>query len=126
MISPTSRTAIAATGPRKSFGDKVVLDGIDLHVAEGTVFALLGPNGWLSVACGAVDACRVQPRPSELGAPKEVRPHIKREPPAGSEGSRIARRATSGQGLGRPRNGNLASRSSCGLRPSEVDCPWLR
>jgi ABC-2 type transport system ATP-binding protein len=30
---------------RKSFGDQVVLDGIDLEVAEGTVFALLGPNG---------------------------------------------------------------------------------
>jgi ABC-2 type transport system ATP-binding protein len=37
--------AITATGLRKSFGDKVVLDGIDLTVAEGTVFALLGPNG---------------------------------------------------------------------------------
>ena len=37
--------AIAATGLRKSFGDKVVLDGIDLSVAEGPIFALLGPNG---------------------------------------------------------------------------------
>jgi ABC-2 type transport system ATP-binding protein len=37
--------AIAATGLRKSFGDNVVLDGIDLDVAEGTIFALLGPNG---------------------------------------------------------------------------------
>jgi ABC-2 type transport system ATP-binding protein len=33
------------TGLRKSFGDKVVLDGIDLTVAEGSVFSLLGPNG---------------------------------------------------------------------------------
>ena len=32
-------------GLRKTFGGKVVLDGIDLTVAEGTVFALLGPNG---------------------------------------------------------------------------------
>jgi hypothetical protein len=41
------RTALAveARGVRKSFGDQVVLDGIDLDVAEGTVFALLGPNG---------------------------------------------------------------------------------
>ena len=30
---------------RKSFGDKLVLDGIDLNVAEGTIFSLLGPNG---------------------------------------------------------------------------------
>ena len=45
MTTTTSRPAIAATGLRKSFGDKVVLDGIDLDVAEGTIFALLGPNG---------------------------------------------------------------------------------
>jgi ABC-2 type transport system ATP-binding protein len=38
-------SAITATGLRKSYGDKLVLDGIDLQVEEGTVFALLGPNG---------------------------------------------------------------------------------
>ena len=45
-------TAIESTGSRsappglrKSYGKQVVLDGIDLEVAEGTVFALLGPNG---------------------------------------------------------------------------------
>jgi ABC-2 type transport system ATP-binding protein len=43
MTRPQS--AIAATGLRKSFGDHLVLDGIDLEVAEGTIFALLGPNG---------------------------------------------------------------------------------
>ncbi|MFI7398910.1 ATP-binding cassette domain-containing protein [Streptomyces sp. NPDC049541] len=37
--------AIAATGLRKSYGDKTVLDGIDLAVTEGTIFSLLGPNG---------------------------------------------------------------------------------
>ncbi|MFD4276120.1 ATP-binding cassette domain-containing protein [Streptomyces cyaneofuscatus] len=37
--------AIAATGLRKSYGEKTVLDGIDLTVPAGTVFALLGPNG---------------------------------------------------------------------------------
>ncbi|WP_406042496.1 ATP-binding cassette domain-containing protein [Micromonospora sp. NBC_00898] len=37
--------AIAATGLRKSYGEHVVLDGIDLAVAPGTVFALLGSNG---------------------------------------------------------------------------------
>jgi ABC-2 type transport system ATP-binding protein len=36
---------ITATGLRKSFGDHVVLDGVDLDVHGGTVFALLGPNG---------------------------------------------------------------------------------
>jgi ABC-2 type transport system ATP-binding protein len=38
-------SAIAASGLRKSYGHRIVLDGIDLDVAEGTVFALLGPNG---------------------------------------------------------------------------------
>ncbi|MCX4237223.1 ATP-binding cassette domain-containing protein [Streptomyces ortus] len=37
--------AIAANGLRKSYGDKVVLDGIDLVVPQGTIFSLLGPNG---------------------------------------------------------------------------------
>ena len=36
---------IETRGLRKSFGDHVVLDGIDLNVAQGTIFALLGPNG---------------------------------------------------------------------------------
>ena len=38
-------SAIAVAGLTKSFGDKVVLDSIDLIVPEGTIFALLGPNG---------------------------------------------------------------------------------
>jgi ABC-2 type transport system ATP-binding protein len=38
-------SAIVATGVRKSYGDHVVLDGIDLHVPAGTIFSLLGPNG---------------------------------------------------------------------------------
>ncbi|HET6287944.1 MAG TPA: ATP-binding cassette domain-containing protein [Amycolatopsis sp.] len=38
-------TAIAVSGLRKTFGDKVVLEGIDLEVPAGTIFSLLGPNG---------------------------------------------------------------------------------
>jgi ABC-2 type transport system ATP-binding protein len=45
MTAPGGRAAIRATGLRKAYGNQVVLDGIDLEVAEGTVFALLGPNG---------------------------------------------------------------------------------
>jgi len=37
--------AIELRGLRKSYRDTVVLDGIDLTVASGTVTALLGPNG---------------------------------------------------------------------------------
>ncbi|MEV6422943.1 ATP-binding cassette domain-containing protein [Streptomyces sp. NPDC051662] len=46
MTTPTSRSlAITARGLRKAYGDKTVLDGIDLTVPAGTVFSLLGPNG---------------------------------------------------------------------------------
>ena len=37
--------AVVTTALRKSFGGSLVLDGVDLSVAEGTIFALLGPNG---------------------------------------------------------------------------------
>ena len=30
---------------RKTFGDSVALDGVDLTVVEGSVFGFLGPNG---------------------------------------------------------------------------------
>ena len=36
---------IETRGLRKSFGKQVVLDGVNLDVAEGTIFALLGSNG---------------------------------------------------------------------------------
>ncbi|MFJ2173470.1 ATP-binding cassette domain-containing protein [Streptomyces sp. NPDC087851] len=46
MTTTTSRPlAVAAEGLRKSYGDKTVLDGIDLRIPAGSVFALLGPNG---------------------------------------------------------------------------------
>src|SRR6476646_9380064 len=44
-MSVQTGPAVQVRGLRKSFGKQVVLDGIDLDVAEGTVFALLGPNG---------------------------------------------------------------------------------
>jgi ABC-2 type transport system ATP-binding protein len=40
-----SNSAIAVSGLRKAYGGKIVLDGIDLDVPTGSVFALLGPNG---------------------------------------------------------------------------------
>ena len=45
MTTGQPQPAIAATGLRKAFGDHVVLDGLDLSVQPGTVFALLGANG---------------------------------------------------------------------------------
>ncbi|MFC6087977.1 ATP-binding cassette domain-containing protein [Saccharothrix lopnurensis] len=44
-MTPSTPPAITATGLRKSYGDHVVLDGIDLDVPAGTVFSLLGANG---------------------------------------------------------------------------------
>lgn len=37
--------ALSVTGLGKAFGGTVVLDGIDLDVPAGTVFAPLGPKG---------------------------------------------------------------------------------
>jgi ABC-2 type transport system ATP-binding protein len=45
MTTTNTGLAIAAGGLRKAYGEKTVLDGIDLAVPAGTVFALLGPNG---------------------------------------------------------------------------------
>ena len=45
MSSCSPAAAIQASGVRKTYGDKVVLDDVDLTVTEGSIFALLGPNG---------------------------------------------------------------------------------
>jgi len=44
-MSNLPQPAVVASDLRKSFGETVVLDGVDLTVAEATIFALLGPNG---------------------------------------------------------------------------------
>jgi ABC-2 type transport system ATP-binding protein len=40
-----TNAAITVTGLRKHYGDKHAVDGLDLEVRTGEVFALLGPNG---------------------------------------------------------------------------------
>jgi ABC-2 type transport system ATP-binding protein len=45
VVSATGDAAILARGLRKAFGEKTVLDGIDLTVQQGSILALLGPNG---------------------------------------------------------------------------------
>lgn len=40
-----SEYAVEATGLRKTYGDVVALDGVDIRVPTGTVTAILGPNG---------------------------------------------------------------------------------
>ena len=38
-------SAIQTEGLTKRYGDQAVLDGVDLDIGAGGVFALLGPNG---------------------------------------------------------------------------------
>jgi ABC-2 type transport system ATP-binding protein len=45
MTRSAAPPAIRVAGLRKSYGKQLVLDGIDLEVPAGSVFALLGPNG---------------------------------------------------------------------------------
>ena len=44
-MTASAPTAIEARGVRKHFGKLAALDGIDLSVPAGMVYALLGPNG---------------------------------------------------------------------------------
>jgi len=43
--NPSNGLAVEVKGIRKEYGKVVALDGIDLTVAEGTIFGLVGPNG---------------------------------------------------------------------------------
>ena len=45
VASPNGRPMIQLEGVRKSFGDNLVLDGIDLSVAHGEVLVIIGPSG---------------------------------------------------------------------------------
>ena len=59
--------AIAATGLRKSYGDTVVLDGVDFAVPEGTIFSLLGPNGAGKTTAVKILSTLVPPDPASGG-----------------------------------------------------------
>ncbi|WP_351234213.1 ATP-binding cassette domain-containing protein [Streptomyces sp. NPDC002133] len=59
--------AIAANGLRKSYGDKVVLDGVDVAVPEGTVFSLLGPNGAGKTTAVKILSTLISPDPASGG-----------------------------------------------------------
>src|SRR6186713_604843 len=45
VTSPNGRPMIQLEGVRKSFGDNLVLDGIDLDVTPGEVLVIIGPSG---------------------------------------------------------------------------------
>jgi ABC-2 type transport system ATP-binding protein len=44
-MTRTAPSALKVAGLRKAFGERIVLDGIDLDVEQGTILSLLGPNG---------------------------------------------------------------------------------
>src|SRR5687767_11758051 len=53
----TSGLAIDVTGVTKRFGDKTVVNGIDLQVRRGEIYGFLGPNGsgkttFIRMLCG--------------------------------------------------------------------------
>lgn len=45
MSTDPSTPAVALRGLRKVFGSKVAVNGLDLEIAPGELYALLGPNG---------------------------------------------------------------------------------
>ena len=45
MTTPTSDLVVSIKGLEKRYGDHVAVDGLDLDIHRGEVFALLGPNG---------------------------------------------------------------------------------
>lgn len=71
--------ALEVEGLRKSFGSTVALDGIDLHVEAGTVFALLGPNGAGKTTTVHVLSTLIEP---DAGEARVAGHDIAREPDA--------------------------------------------
>ena len=51
---------------KKSFGDLVVLDGIDLTVDHGEVLVVIGPVGAEKARCSAVSTCSSRSTPADL------------------------------------------------------------
>jgi len=45
MTSPAANLVVSIKGLVKRYGDHVAVDGLDLDISRGEVFALLGPNG---------------------------------------------------------------------------------
>ena len=45
MTAPPVDAAVRVSGLRKTFGDLVAVEGLDLEIRRGEVFGLLGPNG---------------------------------------------------------------------------------
>jgi ABC-2 type transport system ATP-binding protein len=51
---------VEASGLRKTFGDRIAVDGVGFHIAPGETYGLLGPNGagkttTISMVCGLLE-----------------------------------------------------------------------
>jgi ABC-2 type transport system ATP-binding protein len=60
MGQPRSSYAVRTSGLRKRFGDVTAVDGLDLQVAPGEIFGLVGPDGagkttTMRMLCGILD-----------------------------------------------------------------------
>jgi ABC-2 type transport system ATP-binding protein len=60
MDQPRSSYAVRTSGLRKRFGDVTAVDGLDLQVAPGEIFGLVGPDGagkttTMRMLCGILD-----------------------------------------------------------------------
>ena len=66
MSDSSTAPAITAVGVHKSFGDHLVLDGVDLTVAQGSIFALLGPNGAGKTTMVRILATLLEPDAGEI------------------------------------------------------------
>jgi ABC-2 type transport system ATP-binding protein len=66
MSDSSIAPAITAVGVRKSFGEQLVLDGVDLTVARGRIFALLGPNGAGKTTMVRILATLLEPDDGEI------------------------------------------------------------
>ncbi len=56
-MNPTNEAVIAVSGITKRFGEKTVVDRLDLRVNRGEIFGFLGPNGsgkttFIRMLCG--------------------------------------------------------------------------
>jgi ABC-2 type transport system ATP-binding protein len=79
LTTHATRTAVSVNGLRKAYGDKVVLDDVDLSISEGEVFALLGPNG-----AGKTTIVRILSTliPADAGTATVLGHDLRREPAA--------------------------------------------
>jgi ABC-2 type transport system ATP-binding protein len=79
LTTHATGTAVTVKNLRKTYGEKVVLDGVDLTIGKGEVLALLGPNG-----AGKTTIVRILSTliPADAGTASVMGHDLRREPGA--------------------------------------------